>query len=112
MSTPAEIADWLRSTSFLEGFSDAHLWKLARHVTQEEFAPDETLFVEGQPRQRFAILVSGAVSIEKSSEGRTTRLVTLGAAGCGRQIRRTPREAVGPLRWDSWTPRWVHTHRG
>jgi aspartate ammonia-lyase len=79
MSTPAEIADWLRSTSFLEGFSDAHLWKLARHVTQEELAPDQTLFVEGQPRQRFAILISGAVSIEKSSEGRTTRLVTLGA---------------------------------
>lgn len=79
MSTPAEIAELLRSTSFLDGFNDAHLWKLSRHVQPHELQPDETLFVEGEPRQRFAILISGAVAIEKSSDGRATRLVTLGA---------------------------------
>lgn len=79
MTTPAEIADLLRETTFLEGFTDAHLWKLARHVQSHTLVPDETLFAEGEPRHRFAILISGAVAIEKSSDGRTIRLVTLGA---------------------------------
>ncbi len=79
MTTPAEIADWLRATTFLEGFTDAHLWKLARHITPHELTADELLFNEGDPRKRFAILVSGAVAIEKSSDGRSTRLITLGA---------------------------------
>ncbi len=79
MTTPAEIADALRTTSFLEGFTDAHLWKLSRHVTPLTLVPDDTIFSEGEPRQRFAIMISGAVAIEKSSDGRTTRLVTLGA---------------------------------
>lgn len=78
MTSPAEIADWLRTTSFLEGFTDAHLWKLSRHVTPHELVADETIFLEGEPRQRLAILISGAIAIEKSSEGRTTRLVSLG----------------------------------
>ena len=84
MTTPAEIADWLRSASFLDGLTDAHLWKLSRHVTPHELVPDATIFQEGEERQRLAILVSGAVAIEKSADGRTTRLVTLG-----------PGEAVG-----------------
>ena len=79
MTTPADIADALRSTSFLEGFTDAHLWKLSRHVTPLSLHPDDTIFTEGESRERFVILISGAVSIEKSSDGRTTRLVTLGA---------------------------------
>ncbi len=79
MTSPAEIADLLRETSFLEDFSDAHLWKLARHVTPFPLVPDEAFFTEGDPRRRFAILISGAVAIEKSSDGRSTRLVTLGA---------------------------------
>ena len=79
MTTPAEIADALRATSFLEDFTDAHLWKLSRLVTPLTLVPDDTIFSEGEARQRFAILISGAVAIEKSSDGRTTRLVTLGA---------------------------------
>ncbi|MEO7999009.1 MAG: aspartate ammonia-lyase [Gemmatimonadaceae bacterium] len=79
MTTPADIADWLRATTFLEGFLDSHLWKLSRHMTPLELTPDLMLFQEGQPRERFAILVSGAVAIEKESEGKSTRLVTFGA---------------------------------
>jgi len=79
MTTPAQIADWLRSMSFVDGFTDAHLWKLARHVTPFELIADATLFQEGEARQRCAMLVSGAIAIEKQSDGRTTRLVTLGA---------------------------------
>jgi aspartate ammonia-lyase len=84
MTTPAEIAELLRATSFLEGLTDAHLWKLSRHVTQHTLDVDETIFTEGDERQRLAILITGAVAIEKSGDGRTTRLVTLG-----------PGEAVG-----------------
>ncbi|MGV3710455.1 MAG: aspartate ammonia-lyase [Gemmatimonas sp.] len=79
MTTPADIADQLRETTFLAGFLDAHLWKLSRHVTPLELTPDLILFQEGQPRERFAVLISGAVAIEKESEGKTTRLVTFGA---------------------------------
>ncbi len=79
MTTPAQIADWLRSMSFVEGFTDANLWKLARHVTPFELIADATLFQEGEERQRCALLVSGAIAIEKQSDGRSTRLVTFGA---------------------------------
>ena len=79
MTTPAEIADWLRTASFLDGLTDAHVWKLSRHVTPHELVPDATIFHEGDERQRLAILISGAVAIEKANDGRTTRLVTLGA---------------------------------
>ena len=71
MTTPADIAEQLRATSFLDGFSDAHLWKLARHVTPHELVADSTIFNEGEARQRFAILLSGAVAIEKSADGRS-----------------------------------------
>ncbi|MFN4772192.1 MAG: aspartate ammonia-lyase [Gemmatimonas sp.] len=79
MPTPAEIADQLRATAFLDGLSDAHLWKLSRHVTPTVLDTDATIFNEGEPRQRFAVLLSGAVAIEKAADGRTIRLVTLGA---------------------------------
>lgn len=79
MNTPASIADQLRETVFLDGFTDAHLWKLSRHVVLQDLVANETIFNEGEQRQRFAILLSGAVAIEKAGDGRSTRLVTLGA---------------------------------
>ena len=79
MTTPSEIADFLRGTSFLADFTDAHLWKLSRHVTPRTLEADALLFSEGDARQHFAILINGAVAIEKAADGRTTRLVTLGA---------------------------------
>ena len=79
LTSPAEIADALRHTTFLEGFNDSHLWKLSRQVTPHELIPDETIFEEGDARTRFAILISGAVAVEKSSDGRSVRLVTMGA---------------------------------
>ena len=79
MTTPAEVADWLRATTFLAGFLDTHIWKLARHMTPLELTPDCLLFQEGHARERFAILIAGAVAVEKESEGRSTRLATFGA---------------------------------
>ena len=79
MLTPAEIATRLESASFVAGFSEAYLWRLARAVKPRRVAVDETLFEEGDPRRLFAIVLSGAVAIEKAHEGRVTRLATLGA---------------------------------
>ncbi len=79
MTSPAEIADALRGIVFLEGFNDSHLWKLSRHVTPHDLVTDETLFNEGDERHQLAILISGAVAIEKNSDGRSVRLVTFGA---------------------------------
>lgn len=82
--TPAEIAMRLESAKFVAGFSEAYLWRLARAVTPRRLSVEELLFEEGAPRQLFAIILSGAIAVEKSHEGRVTRLATLG-----------PGEAVG-----------------
>ncbi len=79
MLSPAEIATRLESASFVSGFSEAYLWRLARAVKPRRMEVEETLFEEGSVRQLFAILLSGAVAVEKAHEGRITRLATLGA---------------------------------
>lgn len=84
MLTPADIATRLESASFVAGFSEAYLWRLARAVKPRKLAVEETLFEEGDARQIVAILLSGAIAAEKSHEGRITRLATFG-----------PGEAVG-----------------
>ncbi len=79
MLSPADIASRLESASFVSGFSEAYLWRLARAVKPRRLEVEETLFEEGSARQLFAILLSGAVAVEKAHEGRITRLATLGA---------------------------------
>ncbi len=84
MLTPADIATRLESASFVAGFSEAYLWRLARAVKPRKLAVEETLFEEGDARRLCAILLSGSISVEKAHEGRITRLATFG-----------PGEAVG-----------------
>ncbi len=79
MLSPADIATRLESASFVSGFSEAYLWRLARAVKPRRLEVEETLFEEGGVRQLFGILLSGAVAVEKAHEGRITRLATLGA---------------------------------
>ena len=78
------VRDHLRALSFLEGLTDTAVHQLAHLVQPAEFACDEMLFEEGQPRKLLALVVSGAVAIEKQESGRPVRLATLG-----------PGEAVG-----------------
>jgi aspartate ammonia-lyase len=78
MSTTA-IRDHLRAVSFLDGLTDSAYHQLARLVSAVRYQTDEVLFVEGAPRAFLAIVVSGAVAIEKQMNGRPIRLVTLGA---------------------------------
>jgi len=78
MSTTA-IRDQLRAVSFLDGLTDSAYHQLARLVSPVRYQTEEVLFVEGAPRSFLAIVVNGAVVIEKQMNGRPIRLVTLGA---------------------------------
>ena len=78
MSSSA-VRDRLRQAEFLEGVTDSGLHQLAKLVTLATYECDEVLFEEGSPREFLAIIVSGAIVIEKGLNGRPIRLVTLGA---------------------------------
>jgi len=73
------LADRLRGTAFLHGLPDSYFWRLARSVSLESYAAGDALFNEGDERRLFAILLDGAVAIERKAEGREVRLSTLGA---------------------------------
>ncbi len=82
MSHP--VRDHLRALAFLEGLTDTAVHQLSRLVQPVEFPCDAVLFQEGEPRRMLALVVSGAVAIEKGQNERPIRLATLG-----------PGEAVG-----------------
>jgi aspartate ammonia-lyase len=75
----SSVREQLRSTKFLEGVNETALHHLSKLVQAVTIEPDQILFEEGQERRLLAILVSGSVVIEKSREGHTVRLVSLGA---------------------------------
>jgi aspartate ammonia-lyase len=76
---PTSQTNLLRGCAFVEGLPDQHLWHLSRAGTLTEFAVDETLFQEGEPRQRMAILIDGSMAIEKGHDGIIMRMTTLSA---------------------------------
>jgi len=73
------IREQLRALSFLDGLTDTALHQLSHLVKPAEYECDAVLFTEGSERKLFAIVVSGAVAIEKQINGRPIRLATLGA---------------------------------
>jgi aspartate ammonia-lyase len=73
-----QVRDQLRSAQFLQGLTESALHQLSRIVTPVSYECDAVLFQEGAQRSFMAILVSGAVAIEKTVQGRPVRLVTLG----------------------------------
>ncbi len=78
------VRDHLKALGFLEGLTDTAVHQLSRIVQPAEYACDSMLFTEGEHRHLLALVVSGAVAIEKRQNGRPIRLATLG-----------PGEAVG-----------------
>ena len=72
------VRDRLRQVQFLDGLTDSALHQLAQLVELATYDGDQVLFEEGSPRDFLAIIVSGAVAIEKGANGRPIRLVTLG----------------------------------
>jgi aspartate ammonia-lyase len=77
--TASAIRDRLRQAQFLEGLTDSALHQLSKLVQLVSYDGDEVLFEEGSPREFLAIIVSGAIAVEKGANGRPVRLVTLGA---------------------------------
>jgi aspartate ammonia-lyase len=71
--------DALRGLSFLDGLTDTAVHQLNRLVELKEFECDDLLFEEGNNRHMMALIVSGAVAIEKGKNTRPVRLATLGA---------------------------------
>jgi len=78
------IREQLRTLSFVEGLTDTALHQLSHVLQPADYACDELLYSRGDERKIMAIVVSGAVAIEKSLNGRPIRVATLG-----------PGEAVG-----------------
>jgi aspartate ammonia-lyase len=69
----------LRALSFLDGLTDTALHQLSHLVKPADYECDAVMFTEGSERRILALVVSGAVAIEKHLNGRPIRLATLGA---------------------------------
>jgi aspartate ammonia-lyase len=73
------LREQLRALSFLDGLTDTAIHQLSQLVRPAEYECDAVLFTEGSERKLLALVVSGAVAIEKQLNGRPIRLATLGA---------------------------------
>src|SRR5919107_480113 len=73
------LREQLRGLAFLDGLTDTALHQLSHVVRPAEYACDHILFSQGAERRIMALVVSGAVAIEKSINGRPIRLATFGA---------------------------------
>jgi aspartate ammonia-lyase len=75
---PQHTRELLRPLDFLSGLTDTAIHQLAKHVEERTFETNAELFAQGQQRELMAIILSGAVAIEKIAGDRPIRLVTLG----------------------------------
>jgi CRP-like cAMP-binding protein len=70
-----EVADH----PFLRGLSSEHLQLLADCAMKCRFEAGELIFQEGEPANRFYLLVTGKVMIESATEGKPEMIQALGA---------------------------------
>jgi aspartate ammonia-lyase len=73
------IREQLRTLSFVEGLTDTALHQLSHLLQPADYASDQLLYSRGDERTIMAIVVSGAVAIEKPLNGQPIRVATLGA---------------------------------
>ena len=78
-ASPAAIRAQLREIAFLDGLTDGDYHYLSSHVDQVAYACDDIVFQQGEPRALFALIIEGAVAIEKQAGGAPQRLATFGA---------------------------------
>ncbi|HEY5219676.1 MAG TPA: aspartate ammonia-lyase [Gemmatimonadaceae bacterium] len=69
--------DQLTTIPFFESLPDSLRWHLIRVAVATTYEPGAILFREGDPRQFFAVILSGSVAIEHANS--STPLATLGA---------------------------------
>jgi CRP-like cAMP-binding protein len=76
MPVPAILKD-VAEHPFLRGLKPAHLQALADCAMRLHFAPGERILREGDPANRFYLLISGAVSLETQREDKRIVLQTI-----------------------------------
>jgi len=59
------VIDYLRNNLFFEGLTHEDLEQVSKVCSLEEFSKGERIFSEGAPGDRFYIIVSGGIRIEK-----------------------------------------------
>ena len=59
------VIDYLRNNLFFEGLTDGDLDQVSRVCSLEEFPKEDRIFSEGESGDKFYIIVSGGVRIEK-----------------------------------------------
>ena len=73
------VSEKLISHPFLEGLRPEHVEKLAAMSCEVHFEKDQMIFREGDESSFFYLLLSGKVSLEVPSPGRTWCIQTIGA---------------------------------
>ena len=75
--TPHAWQEHLQGIAFFDSLPDSLRWHLVRAGVPTTLEPGATLFREGDPREFFAVVLSGSVAV--GTGGSTTPLATLGA---------------------------------
>ena len=78
-ASPQQIRAHLREITFLDGLTDGDYHYLSSRVDQVSYPCDALIFEQGSARRLFALIISGAVAIEKHAGGTPMRLATFGA---------------------------------
>jgi ATP-binding cassette, subfamily B, bacterial len=65
---PATVHELTR-VGMLSGLPGEHLSKLAGRLEREEVAPGQTVVREGEPGERFYVVLSGMLSVSQESVG-------------------------------------------
>jgi CRP-like cAMP-binding protein len=65
---PATVHELTR-VGMLSGLSGEHLSKLAARLEREELTPGQTVVREGDPGERFYVVLSGMLSVSQESVG-------------------------------------------
>jgi CRP/FNR family cyclic AMP-dependent transcriptional regulator len=77
-SIPTALAD-VACHPFLRGLDNSHLEALASCAMRLRFAPGDFIFREGDPANRFYLLISGKVAVEAQYEHRRITVQSVGA---------------------------------
>jgi CRP/FNR family cyclic AMP-dependent transcriptional regulator len=77
-SAPAPLAE-VSEHPFLRGLSQEHLQALASCAMRRRFEPGEIIFREGDPANRFYLIIKGKVALETVEKEERTAVQAIGA---------------------------------
>ena len=76
----SDLAVLVAKQKFFQGLAPQHLSLLTEAAMLKEFASDELIFREGDPANRFYLILDGEVALESTPKsGAPARLQTIGA---------------------------------